>query len=131
MSTPRPNPLKGTVPSPYTSDNTASNQCGFTLMNNQVGDIVADVMTTKDGVSVSRPQSSLIRVDGTGKIEIPFDEIDEAAGEEQGWFDQHEFEENMSTHYGRMVFFDDRAVLFASPEEAAEYLDFDLVATET
>lgn len=130
MTTTRPkNPLKGQVPTPYKSDSSASNQCGFTLMNNQVGDLVAEVMAAKPGISVSRPQSSLIRVDGKSKIEIPFAEIDEAAGEEPGWFDQHEFEENMSTHYGRMVFFDDHAMLFANPEDAAEYLDFDLVAT--
>lgn len=125
------NPLKGKVPTPYTSDSSASNQCGFTLMNNQVGDLIAEVMATKQGVKVSRPQSSLIRVDGMNRIDIPFAEIDEAAGEESGWFDQHEFEENMSTHYGRMVFFDDHAVVFANPEDAAEYLDFDLVATDS
>jgi propane monooxygenase coupling protein len=33
----------------------------------------------------------------------------------------------MSTHYGRMVHFDDKTMLFSSPEEAAEYIDFDLI----
>ena len=33
----------------------------------------------------------------------------------------------MSTHYGRMVHFDDRTMLFANPEDAAEYIDFDIV----
>jgi propane monooxygenase coupling protein len=32
----------------------------------------------------------------------------------------------MSTHYGRMVALDDRMVLFANPEDAAEYIGFDL-----
>ena len=32
----------------------------------------------------------------------------------------------MSTHYGRMVVLDDRVLLFANPEDAAEYIDFDL-----
>ena len=32
----------------------------------------------------------------------------------------------MSTHYGRMVHFDDKTMLFANPEDAAEYIDFDL-----
>ena len=32
----------------------------------------------------------------------------------------------MSTHYGRMVVLDDRVVLFANPEDAAEYIGFDL-----
>ena len=30
-----------TTESPYKSDNTASNMCGFTLMNNQIGVVVA------------------------------------------------------------------------------------------
>ena len=50
----------------------------------------------------------------------------EIAGEEEGWFSAAEFEENMSTHYGRMVHLDDRTIMFANPEDAAEYLDFDL-----
>ena len=36
-----------TAESPFKSDNTASNMCGFTLMNNQVGVVVAQVMRTK------------------------------------------------------------------------------------
>ena len=32
----------------------------------------------------------------------------------------------MSTHYGRMVVLDDKVVLFANPEDAAEYIGFDL-----
>ena len=32
----------------------------------------------------------------------------------------------MSTHYGRMVHPDDRIPFFANPEDAAEYIDFDL-----
>ena len=32
----------------------------------------------------------------------------------------------MSTHYGRMVHEDDRTIMFANPEDAAEYLGFDL-----
>ena len=32
----------------------------------------------------------------------------------------------MSTHYGRMVVLDDRVIMFANPEDAAEYIDFDL-----
>nr|MDQ3324594.1 MmoB/DmpM family protein [Actinomycetota bacterium] len=37
-----------------------------------------------------------------------------------------EFEENMSTHYGRMIHEDDRTIMFANPEDAAEYIGFDL-----
>jgi len=39
-----------TAESPFKSDNTASNQCGVTLMNNQVGAVMAQVMETKPNV---------------------------------------------------------------------------------
>ena len=42
-----------TAESPFKSDNTASNMCGFTLMNNQVGAVVAQVMAKKPNVQVS------------------------------------------------------------------------------
>jgi propane monooxygenase coupling protein len=32
----------------------------------------------------------------------------------------------MSTHYGRMIHLDDKTLFFANPEDAAEYLGFDL-----
>ncbi len=116
-----------TAESPYKSDNTASNQCGVTLMNNQIGAVVADVMKTKPNVTV-RYLPSMIRVDATGRMDFDYDEISEALGEEPGFFDASEFEENMSTHYGRMIHEDDRTIMFANPEEAAEYLGFDLTA---
>ncbi|HKS45772.1 MAG TPA: MmoB/DmpM family protein [Amycolatopsis sp.] len=114
-----------TAESPFKSDNTASNRCGFTLMNNQVGAIVAEVMGGKENVTIT-PLPSMIRVDATGRMDVIYAEIDEAAGEEEGWFNAAEFEESMSTHYGRMVHLDDRTIMFANPEDAAEYLDFDL-----
>ncbi|MEV6901785.1 propane 2-monooxygenase effector subunit MimD [Amycolatopsis sp. NPDC051372] len=116
-----------TAESPFKSDNTASNMCGFTLMNNQVGAIIAEVVGKLDNVTVT-PLPSMIRVDAMGRMDLIFAEVDEAAGEEEGWFDSAEFEESMSTHYGRMVHLDDRTIMFANPEDAAEYLDFDLVA---
>jgi propane monooxygenase coupling protein len=116
-----------TTTSPFKSDNTASNMCGFTLMNNQVGTIVADVMSRLDNVRVTF-LPSMIRVDATGRMDVVYSDVDEAAGEEEGWFDSAEFEESMSTHYGRMIHEDDRTIMFANPEDAAEYLDFDLVA---
>lgn len=114
-----------TAESPFASDSSASNMCGFTLMNNQVGEVIAEVMKKREHVRVT-PLPSMIRVDAQRRVEVPFGEIDEAAGEEDGWFDQAEFEENISTHYGRMVFEDDRAILFANPEDAADLIDFDL-----
>ena len=113
--------------SKFKSDNTASNQCGVTLMNNQIGAVVADVMKTKPNVTV-RYLPSMIRVDATGRMDFDYDEISEALGEEPGYYDAAQFEENMSTHYGRMIHLDDRTIMFANPEDAAEYIDFDLIA---
>jgi propane monooxygenase coupling protein len=116
-----------TAESPYKSDNTASNRCGFTLMNNQVGEVVAEVLGARPNVTLM-PLPSMIRVDAVGRMDVVYDEISEALGEEPGYFDQAEFEENMSTHYGRMIHTDDRTILVANPEDAAEYLGFDLKA---
>ena len=107
----------------YQSDRTSSNKAGVTLMNNQVGYVVADVMRAKENVTIVE-LPSMIRVDGVGKVDFDFEEIAEALG----WadFGQDDFEEIMSTHYGRMVVLDDRVLLFANPEDAAEYISFDL-----
>jgi propane monooxygenase coupling protein len=113
--------------SPFKSDNTASNMCGVTLMNNQIGAVVAEVMRTKPNVTVT-PLPSMIRVDATGRMDFDYDEISEALGEEPGFFDAAQFEESMSTHYGRMIHEDDRTIMFANPEDAAEYIGFDLSA---
>jgi propane monooxygenase coupling protein len=116
-----------TPESPYQSNNTASNRCGFTLMNNQVGEVVAQVMETLPNVKVTW-LPSMMRVDGEGRFEVVYADVDEAAGEEPGWFTSAEFEESMSTHYGRMIHEDDRTIMVANPEDAAEYLGFDLTA---
>jgi len=117
-----------TAESPFKSDNTASNRCGFTLMNNQVGEVVAEVMSKKPNVRVTY-LPSMIRVDAVGTMEVNYDEVSEALGEESGYFDQAELEEDMSTHYGRMIHLDDRTLFFANPEDAADYLGFDLRPT--
>ena len=114
--------------SPYKSDNTASNMCGFTLMNNQVGVVVAQVLSKLGNVRVTY-LPSMIRVDGSGRFDLVYDDVSEALGEEPGFFDQAEFEEDMSTHYGRMIHLDDRTIMFANPEDAADYLGFDLTPT--
>jgi propane monooxygenase coupling protein len=107
----------------FKSDRTSSNQTGVTLMNNQVGYVVAQVMKDKKDVTI-RELPSMIRVDGINTIDFDFEEIADALG----WadFGQDDFEEIMSTHYGRMVVLDDRVLMFANPEDAAEYLGFDL-----
>jgi propane monooxygenase coupling protein len=116
-----------TAESPYKSNNTASNMCGVTLMNNQVGAVVAQVLAKKPNVKVMY-LPSMIRVDGEGRFDLDYDEVSEALGEEPGYFDAAQFEENMSTHYGRMIHTDTETIMFANPEEAAEYLGFDLTA---
>jgi propane monooxygenase coupling protein len=96
-------------------------------MNNQVGYVVADVMRGKKDITITE-LPSMIRVDGINRIDFDYEEIAEALGWED--FGNNDFEEIMSTHYGRMVVLDDRVLLFANPEDAAEYIDFDLQVVE-
>jgi propane monooxygenase coupling protein len=102
---------------------TSSNRAGVTLMNNQVGHVVAEVMRGKPNVKVTE-LPSMIRVDGENQFDFNYEEMAEALGWDD--FGNDDFEEIMSTHYGRMVVLDDRVVLFANPEDAAEYIGFDL-----
>jgi propane monooxygenase coupling protein len=107
----------------FAADRSSSNRAGVTLMNNQVGHVVAQLMEEKGQVEIQE-LPSMIRVDGEDKIDFDFAEIAEALG----WadFGNDDFEEIMSTHYGRMVVEDDRVIMFANPEDAAQYIDFDL-----
>ena len=111
----------------FRADATPSNKAGVTLMNNQVGYVVANVMRGKENVVITE-LPSMIRVDGVNKIDFDYEEIAEALGWDD--FGNDDFEEIMSTHYGRMVVLDDRVLLFANPEDAAEYIDFDLQVVE-
>ena len=104
-------------------DRTSSNRCGVTLMDNQVGHVVAAVMKDKPDVRVEY-LPSMIRVDGDKRFEIGYAECAEALGWDD--FGNDDFEEIMSTHYGRMVVLDDRILFFANPEDAAQYIGFDL-----
>lgn len=109
----------------FGSNASFSNMCGVTLMNTPVGRVVAEVMGAKDGVKLVE-YPSMIRVDGTNRLDFDYEEITDALGSE---FDGSVFEEISSTHYGRMVHLDDRTMLFASPEDAADYISFDLHAS--
>ena len=109
----------------FAVNNTSSNMCGCTIMNNQDGYSIAQVMRNKPNVTVTE-FPSMIRVDARGTVEFNFDELGEALGYGEGEFTQANFEEVMSTHYGRMINLDDRTLFFANPEDAAEYLGFDL-----
>jgi propane monooxygenase coupling protein len=107
----------------FAENRTSSNMAGVTIMNNQVGHVVADVMRGKPGVTVT-DLPSMIRVDGVKQVTFDYAEMAEALGWDD--FGNDDFEEIMSTHYGRMVVLDDKVVLFANPEDAAEYIGFDL-----
>ena len=109
----------------FGSDASFSNMCGVTLMNTPIGRVVADVMGAKEGVDLVE-YPSMIRVDGVRLLEFDYAELSDALGEE---FDGSIFEEISSTHYGRMVHLDDRTMLFASPEDAAQYIGFDLTVS--
>jgi len=110
-----------TAPDPYKADNSASGMAGVTLMNNQVGAVVAEVMDRQENVTITH-LPSMIRVDCLGRMDFVYAEISEALGEEEGFYDAAEFEENMSTHYGKMIHMDDRTVMFGSLEEAAAFI---------
>ncbi len=58
-------------------------------------------------------------------LEFNMDEIGNALGYEPGEYTVYDFEVETSTHYGRQVRLDDKVLLFANPEDAAEYLGFD------
>ena len=90
-------------------------------MNTQIGAVVAEVMNRQDNVTVTY-LPSMIRVDCVGRMDFVYAEISEALGEEEGFYDAAEFEENMSTHYGKMIHMDDRTVMFGNLEEAAEFI---------
>jgi propane monooxygenase coupling protein len=123
--------VSSTVESPFGAVNkTSSNRAGITLMNDQIGQVVADVMKTKPGVRVTY-LPSMIRVDAENRMDFEYDELSEALGEEPGFFGANILEESMSTHYGRMIHEDDRTIMFANPEDAAEYLGFDLQPVAT
>ena len=54
--------------SQFEINRSSSNECGVTLMNNQVGYVVANVMRDKEDVTITE-LPSMIRVDGIGTIE--------------------------------------------------------------
>ena len=58
----------------YTVDRSSSNMAGVTLMNNQVGYVVASVMRGKEGVTVTE-LPSMIRVDGANQVDFDFAEL--------------------------------------------------------
>lgn len=105
-----------------------SNLCGVTMSASVEGNIIADLMATKPGVRVTR-FPAIIRIDAERMLEFDMEEIGAALGLEPGEYGVYDFEIETSTHYGRQVRLDDKVLFFANPEDAAEYLGFDQVAT--
>ena len=88
------------------------------------GNTIAEIMSKKPGVTITR-FPAIIRVDAERMLEFNMDEIGEALGYDPGEYGVYDFEVETSTHYGRQVRLDDRVLIFANPEDAAEYLGFD------
>lgn len=108
-------------------ERTPSNRCGVTLSASVEGNVIAEVMGEKPGVEVTK-YPAMIRLDTDNKLEFDLDEIAEALGVEE--FTPEDFEVETSTHYGRMVKMDDRVLLYANPEDAAEAIGFELPTKE-
>jgi propane monooxygenase coupling protein len=100
-----------------------SNHCGVTMSASVEGNAIADLMSKKPGVRITR-FPAIIRIDGEKMLEFDMDEIGAALGYEPGEYGVYDFEVETSTHYGRQVRLDDRVLFFANPEDAAEYLGF-------
>lgn len=97
--------------------------CGVVLQNSQTGNVIAEVMDAKPGVTAEYLPSMIV-INAERRMDFVYEEIAEALGEED--FDAADLEEIISTHYGRMARADDRTIMVAHPEDAAEELGFDL-----
>ena len=103
-----------------------SGMCGVTMSASEEGNVIAEMMSKKRNVTISR-WPAIIRIDGVGKLEFDMEEIGAALGKEPGEYTVYDFEVETSTHYGRQVRLDDKVLLFANPEDAAVYIGFDAV----
>jgi propane monooxygenase coupling protein len=113
----------------YKFDRTSSDRAGVTMSASVEGNAIGDLMSEKEGVEVTK-YPAMLRIDGGKILEFDMNEIAEYLGEEE--FTTYDFEIETSTHYGRMVRLDDppKVIVFANPEDAAEYLGFDLPEEE-
>ena len=117
-------PTKGTHSAyEFTFARERLNRCGVTMSASVEGNTIAELMSKKPGVTITR-FPAIIRVDADHMLEFNMDEIGEALGYEPGEYSVYDFEVETSTHYGRQVRLDDRVLIFANPEDAAEYLGF-------
>ena len=106
----------------YKFDRTSSDRAGVTMSASVEGNAIGDLMSEKEGVEVTK-YPAMLRIDGGKVLEFDMNEIAEYLGEEE--FTTYDFEIETSTHYGRMVRLDDKVIVFANPEDAAEYLGFE------
>ncbi|HBQ94027.1 MAG: MmoB/DmpM family protein [Firmicutes bacterium] len=104
-----------TVPEKLGQD--ISTKCGVTLNDSVESRVIAEVMSQKPGVSVTY-YPAMIRIDGENRLEFDMNELSEALGFEMT---PSLFEVETSTHYGRMVRFDDKVILFGRLEDALQY----------
>lgn len=102
-----------------------SGLCGVTMSASVEGNLIADLMATKPNVKITR-FPAIIRIDSEKMLEFDMEEIGDALGREPGDYSVYDFEIETSTHYGRQVRLDDKVLLFARPEDAAEYLGFNM-----
>jgi propane monooxygenase coupling protein len=108
----------------FKEDHSASNRVGVTLSQSVEGNIIAELMEEKEGVEVTH-YPAMIRIDSNNRLEFDLNEITEAIGDIDE-FTAYDFQVEMATHYGRMVADDEKVVLYANPEDAAEELGFGL-----
>ena len=106
----------------YKFDRTSSDRAGVTMSASVEGNAIGDLMSEKDGIEVTK-YPAMLRIDGGKVLEFDMNEIAEYLGEEE--FTTYDFEIETSTHYGRMVRLDDKVIVFANPEDAAESLGFE------
>src|SRR5881227_4159523 len=81
---------------------TPLNRCGVTMSASVEGNVIADVMSKKPGVKITR-FPAIIRIDSDRMLEFNMDEIGNALGYEPGEYTVYDFEVETSTHYGRQV----------------------------
>lgn len=106
----------------FTNDRSSSGKCGVTMSASVEGNAIAELYGDRPGVEITK-YPAMIRIDAEDKLVFDMEEIAEALGEPE--FTTYDFEIETSTHYGRMVRLDNQILLFANPEDAAEYLGFD------
>lgn len=112
----------------YQSEPTASNRVGVTLSQSPEANVIAEIMEEREGVEVTH-YPAMIRIDADDRLEFDLMEIQEALGDADE-YTAYDFQVEMATHYGRMVAGDEKVVLYANPEDAAEELGFDLLEKE-